>query len=157
MLSSTYTCFIKFKRVVLFSPFLINIENSDGIIISGDFKRYFKPEPRLFFLHFLCCYLYTNHKQEIQCYTVEVYSLIFSRQNLILFHYFKATLALVLLHLESMYVVFLFQVIVCHQLNINLLGQDYRVYFLYISLVLHLVQKVQGDDWQGGIPTMLSS
>ena len=50
---------------------------------------------------------------------------------------------------------FIFKIIVCPQLSINLLELHHRVYFLHISLVLHLVHKVQGDDWKGGIPTTL--
>ena len=49
----------------------------------------------------------------------------------------------------SMYIVSLFQVIVCRHLNINLLGLYHRVYILHIFLVLHLLHKVQGEEWGG--------
>ena len=69
VLSSSYTCSIKFKRVVLFSPFFINIENSDGIIISRDFKRYFKPEPRpILSTIFMLLSLYESQARNIVLY-----------------------------------------------------------------------------------------
>ena len=49
----------------LFSSFFKNIENSDDIIISGDFRRYFRPEPGPILSTFLYCYICKNHKQEI--------------------------------------------------------------------------------------------
>ena len=70
VLSSTYTCSIEFKRVVLFSLFFKNIGNSDDIITSRDFKRYFMPEPRrILSTFFMLLSLYKSQARNIVlCY-----------------------------------------------------------------------------------------
>ena len=132
----------------LFSPFFIFIENSDGINISGDFKRYFKSESCSILPTFFYGVTFIQITRKEYSAALLGYNVLYSLGKMS-YCFIKATLALVLLHLGAMYLVFLFQVIVCHQVNISLLELHHRVYFLHISLVLHLVHKVQRDDWQG--------
>ena len=106
-LTSIYTFFITFK-IVVFSPFFINVVSFDVISISRGFNLCFTPYPYALLPTFVILLsLYKSQTTKISC-TAVVYSLLFSKQILVLFHYILATIALLLFYLKSNCVLFIF-------------------------------------------------
>ena len=117
--------------MVLFSQFFINIENYDGIIISGTFKRYFKPELRpILSIFFMFLALYESQARNVVLYCWDILLNIFLAKS------FTVSLSRGNTCISA-FTKYVYSVIVCHQLNINLSELHHRVSFLHISLVIH--------------------
>lgn len=135
-----YTSSVRFKRVVLFSPLSTNIKNSDDIIISGYFKRYFKPKPCPILSKFLMLLsLYESQAIAMLYCWGRLFNIIQTKSPTVLL--FRGNTRIRAITSRKYVCSFLFQVTICCQLNINLLELYHRVYFLHISLVFHLVHK----------------
>ena len=94
--------------MVFFSPFFINVVTFDIISISTGFNLCFIPDAYVLLPTFVILLsLYKSQTTKMPC-TAVIYSSLFSKRIRGLFHDFLATLALLLLHLESKYVVFIF-------------------------------------------------
>ena len=110
----------------------------DIISISTGFNLCFIPDlyALLPAFLFLLLSLHKSQTTKMSC-TAVVYTLLFSKRILVLFHYFLATLALLLLYLESKYVVFIFLGVADHLRIFTIFSTifSYRRYFIRISTI----------------------